>query len=96
MQSTPVQRMPMSWPEKVQKLRPEQIANQATWGRVPDVDMTKAASHSIRVVPAGSTTATLMNELDPGITTQTVTEGRGWAQPPRAQGLNAVHGRTMR
>lgn len=91
-----LERMPASWPNRTQKLRPEQIANQATWGRVPETDMTKAASHSIRVVPAGSTTITIMNELDPGISESTVGEGRGWSDPPRGYGHVAVHGRAMR
>lgn len=91
-----LERMPTSWPDRVQKLRPEQIANQATWGRVPETDMIKAASHSIRVIPAGSTTITLFNEMDPGIEEETVGEGRGWSEPPRGYGHVAVHGRAMR
>lgn len=91
-----MERMPASWPEKTQKLRPEQIAAQATWARVPETDLIKAASHTIRVAPAGSTTITEMFELDPGITEQTVTEGRGWAAPPRSYGRLAVHGRGNR
>lgn len=91
-----MERMPQNWPSRIQKLRPEQIATQATWGRVPETDAVKAASHVIRSVPAGSTTITEMFELDPGITAQTVGEGRGWNLPPRAYGHVAVHGRTMR
>lgn len=86
----------MSWPNRVQKLRPEQIADRSTWGRVPETDMIKAASHMIRVVPVGSTTITEMFELDPGISGETVGEGRGWSEPPRGYGPVAVHGRCMR
>jgi hypothetical protein len=89
-----LERMPMNWPNKIQKLRPEQIADRQTWGRVPETDMIKAASHVIRVVPAGSSTVTEMFELDPGISGYG--EGRGWSEPPRGQGLVAVHGRAMR
>lgn len=91
-----MERMPADWPNRVQKLRPEQIANQATWGRVPETDMIKAASHMIRVIPAGSTTITVMNEMDPGISEETVGEGRGWSDPPRGYGPVAVHGKGMR
>lgn len=79
-----------------QKLRDEQIANQSTWGRVPETDMIKAASHSIRVVPVGSTTITIMNELDPGISEESVGEGRGWTDVPKSYGPIAIHGRGMR
>lgn len=91
-----MERMPASWPNRTQKLRPEQIANQATWGRVPETDMIKAASHVIRSVPARSTTVTEMFELDPGISGMTVGEGRGWSEVPRSEAPVAVHGRVMR
>lgn len=79
-----------------QKLRPEQIATMQTWARVPETDLIKAASHVIRVTPVGSTTVTQMFELDPGITEATMTEGRGWLDPPRTYGQLAVHGRAVR
>lgn len=88
--------MQVGRPGRVQKLRPDQIANQSTWGRVPETDMIKAASHMIRVVPVGSTTITHMFELDPGISEETVGEGRGWSDPPRSYGNVAVHGRALR
>lgn len=88
--------MPGDWSTMVGKLRPSQIADQQTWGRVPETDMIKAASHTIRVVPVGSTTVTQMFELDPGISGSTVGEGRGWQSPPRSYGQVAVHGRGMR
>lgn len=78
------------------KLRPEQIADRSTWGRVPEADAVKAASHMIRVVPVGSTTITQMFELDPGISGATVGEGRGWFEPPQGYGPVAVHGRCLR
>lgn len=81
---------------RAQKLTDGQIADRSTWGRVPETDMVKAASHSIRSVPAGSTTITVMNDLDPGISGETVGEGRGWSEPPRGYGPVAVHGRCMR
>lgn len=82
-------------PGRVQKLRPDQIATQQTWARVPETDMVKAASHMIRVRPAGSTTITEMFELDPGIGGATVGEGRGWQEAPRGYGNVAVHGKAM-
>lgn len=88
--------MPAEWPNRVSKLRPAQIANQATWGRVPETDMIKAASHVIRVAPAGSSTVTEMFELDPGISGATVGEGRGWSEIPRGHGPVVAHGRVMR
>lgn len=84
------------WFGKVEKLRPEQIATRSTWGRVPDVDMSKAAAHIIRVRPEGNSTVTEMFELDPGITSETVGEGRGWSVVPAGNGSVAVHGRGMR
>lgn len=88
--------MPL-WPQyPIQKLTEGQIATRTTWDRVPETDVVKAASHVIRVVPAGSTTITEMFELDPGISGQTVGEGRGWFDPPRTYGRLAVHGRCQR
>jgi hypothetical protein len=81
---------------RAQKLTDGQIADRSTWGRVPETDMIKAASHSIRSVPAGSTTITLFNELDPGISGETVGEGRGWSEPPRGYGPVQAHGRVTR
>lgn len=84
------------WRSKTEKLRPEQIAQRRTWGRVPDTDMTKAAAHTIRVRPEGNSTCTEMFELDPGISGETVGEGRGWSAVPAGNGSVAVHGRCMR
>jgi hypothetical protein len=85
----------VNFPAGIAKLRPEQIANRLTWGVVPDKDMTKAAQHSIRVVPKHGYTVAWVNELDPGISTETVGEGE-WREPPRGDGSVAVHGRCMR
>lgn len=84
------------WQGGVQKLRPEQLAHQRTWARVPDIDMISAASHIIRVTPSNGVTITEMFELDPGISGESVGEGRGWLEPPRGYGSNCVHGRCMR
>ena len=84
------------WYGKVEKLRPEQIAQRSTWGRVPDVDMSKAAAHVIRVRPEHNSTVTEMFELDPGISGETVGEGRGWSAVPAGSGSVAIHGRGMR
>lgn len=88
--------MQVGRPGRVQKLRPDQIANQQTWARVPETDLIKAASSMIRVVPSGSTTITHMFELDPGISGETVGEGRGWTEVPQSYGNVAVHGRVLR
>ncbi|MGH7484144.1 MAG: hypothetical protein ACREMY_00895 [bacterium] len=86
-----------AWFSKTEKLHNGQIAAQKTWGGVPDVNMTKAAMHVIRVRPAGGGySVTEMFELDPGIVGATVTEGRGWKVIPAGSGQLAVHGRTMR
>lgn len=50
----------------VGKFRPEQIATQKTWDRVPDGDTTFAAMHVIHVVPKDNTTVTRVNPVDPG------------------------------
>lgn len=85
-----------AWFSKTEKLRPEQIAQRSTWGRVPDMDMKKAAQHVIRVVPKDGYTVTEMFELDPGISGQTVGEGRGWQFAPAGYGQIMIHGRAMR
>jgi hypothetical protein len=83
-------------PAGVAKLRPAQIANRRTWGTVPDRDMTKAALHIIHTAPKDGFTVTYMNELDPGISEESVGEGTGWQVTPRSHGDVAVHGRGMR
>ena len=85
-----------AWYPMTQKLRPEQIAQRSTWGRVPDVDMSKAAAHIVRVIPSNASTTTEMFELDPGISGETVGEGRGWSVIPTGDAPVAIHGRIMR
>lgn len=63
----------------VGKLGAGQIANQQTWGRVADDQMSAAAMHAIRIVPMNGTTVTYVNPLDPS--------GDGsneWLDPPCA------------
>lgn len=86
---------PVSWRGYTQKLRPEQIADRSTWGVVPETDMIKAASHMIRVQPAGASTVTEMFELDPGISGERAGEGRGWTAPPRPYAPVTHHGRVL-
>lgn len=50
----------------VGRFRPEQIAHQSTWARVPDSDTTFAAMHMIHVIPSNGSTETRVNPLDPG------------------------------
>lgn len=77
----------------VQKLRPEQIATRSTWGRVPDVDMTKAAMRVVHVVPAGATTITAVNELDPGTLGESVgDDSRLWFDRPASYGYVTTAG----
>ena len=83
-------------PAGVGRLRPAQIAQRATWGMVPDKEMTKAAMHVIRIRPANGYTIAYVNELDPGISDESVGEGTGWQDSPRGYGNVAVHGRAMR
>lgn len=87
---------PNAWYSKTEKLRPEQISHQSTWGRVPDTDMARAAAHVVRVVPGDGFLMTEMFELDPGIAGETVGEGRGWKVVPAGYGKLAIHGRAQR
>jgi hypothetical protein len=81
---------------RMQKLRIEQVATRKTWGRVPDTDMSKAALHVVHVIPAGSTTITMMNQLDPGLYGETVGEdSRPWFDAPSTYGYVAKHGKGM-
>ena len=50
----------------VGRFRPEQIAHQNTWDRVPDSDTTFASMHIIHVVPSNGSTETRVNPIDPG------------------------------
>ncbi|MGH7483981.1 MAG: hypothetical protein ACREMY_00070 [bacterium] len=84
------------WFSKTEKLRPEQIAQRSTWGRVPDIDMAKATQYVITVRPSNGSTVTEMFELDPGISGATVGEGRGWSVIPSAEAPVAIHGRGSR
>lgn len=74
---------PSNYPAQVGKLRPEQIAQRSTWGRVPDAQSALAAMHVIHVAPAGSTTVTRLNPLDPGTVSRGAPDDRhdayiGW------------------
>lgn len=85
------------FPGGAQKLRPDQIAQRSTWGRVPNTEMTSAAMHSITVIPARSTTITMVNELDPALYGESADESSTlWFDPPAGYGHNAIHGRAMR
>jgi len=87
---------PVNFPAGIAKLRDSQIANRSTWGVVPDRDMTKAAQHIVRVIPGNAYTLCYVNELDPGISEESVGEGRGWQVAPRGYGNVVVHGRALR
>lgn len=65
------------YPPSVGKLRPEQIANQATWEHVPDDEQKAAAMTAIRTVNKNGSTETTVNPLDPG--DQSTNE---WNVPP--------------
>ena len=53
-------------PGQVCRYRPEQVANQANWGIIPEEEATFASMHLIHVVPANGSTETRVNPLDPG------------------------------
>lgn len=57
--------MTVGMPGQVGRLRPAQIAQQSTWDGVPQPQRTEAAMHTIHVVPAGSSTVTYVNPMDP-------------------------------
>lgn len=80
----------------IQKLTTGQIATRSTWGRVPETDTIKAASHMIRMVPANHVFVTQVNELDPGTIGMTAGEGRGWFEPNGDHGRVCIHGRCLR
>lgn len=78
---------PSNHPPVVGKLTPDQIASRSTWTGVPDRSATLAAMHVIRVVPAGSTTVTHLNPLDPATIGEVAYgETSGWYEGPAAAG----------
>ena len=58
----------------VGKLSDFQVANQATWGGVPDAEMSVAAMHIVHTVPSNRSTCTYVNALDPA----QQPDSRGW------------------
>ena len=78
-----------TYPPAVGRLRPEQIAQMSTWDRVPDAQSELAALHIIHVTPAGGTTVTHLNPLDPA-TDLVAGDGDdpyiGWVARPGALG----------
>lgn len=76
---------PSNYPPRVGKLRPEQIAQRSTWGRVPDRQSAMAAAHIVHVMPAGASTVTHLNPMDPGTVSRTSPDDRhdgyiGWLE----------------
>lgn len=53
-------------PGLVGRFRPEQIAHQSTWTRIPDSDTTFASMHVIHMVAANGSTETRVNPVDAG------------------------------
>lgn len=76
---------PSNYPPRVGKLRPEQIAQRSNWTRVPDRQAAMAAAHIVHVVPAGATTVTHLNPMDPGTVSRGADDDRhdaylGWLE----------------
>ena len=58
--------MSIGYPPSVRRFRPEQIAQQSTWTRVPEGKRVSMSMHIIHVVPANASTLTYVNPVDPG------------------------------
>lgn len=50
---------------RIGKFRPEQIAHQSTWTKVPENERQVASYHVIHVVPSNGSTETIVNPTDP-------------------------------
>jgi hypothetical protein len=50
----------------VNKFRPDQIAQQSTWTRIPEAQRTVASMRIIHIVPSNGSTVTYVNPIDPG------------------------------
>lgn len=82
---------PSNYPAAVGRFRPEQIAQRATWGVVPDDQMRTAAMHAVHVVPANGSTVTEVNPLDPG--TVDDADPALWLDTPHGYGYVSKAGR---
>ena len=58
--------MQVGYPASVGRFKPEQIAQQATWTRVPEAQRVEMSMHVIHMVPANGSTLTYVNPVDPG------------------------------
>lgn len=88
---------PSNYPPSVGKFRDEQIATRRTWSRVPDAQTAAAAMHVIHVIPAGASTVTHLNPLDPGTVADAGLDngdaGLGWLERPADPGRLLPAGR---
>jgi hypothetical protein len=71
---------PSNYPPRVGKFTDDQIAQRSTWSRVPDADVATAAMHIIHIAPAGASTVTVVNRMDPA-TVADDADG-GWLEAP--------------
>jgi hypothetical protein len=58
--------MNIGYPPSINKFRPEQIAQQSTWTKVPEEKRVETSVHVIHIVPSNASTITYVNPLDPG------------------------------
>lgn len=62
-----MERMPdIGYPPTINKFRPEQIAQQASWTVIPEARRVEASMHIIHSIPANGSTLTYVNPVDPG------------------------------
>lgn len=74
--------------ELVGKLHTGQIAQRSTWSGVGNEEVATMAMHTIRCIPVGSTTVTMVNPLDPG-----TADGSGWVETPMHYPADVRHRR---
>jgi len=68
------------FPGGVGRFRDVQVANRVQWQVIPDDQTMLASLHTVNVQPAGATTITRVNPLDPG---STIDSGGGVENEPR-------------
>jgi hypothetical protein len=58
--------MSIGYPASVGRFRPEQIAQQKTWTKIPEEQRVNASLHVIHMIPSNGSTITHINPVDPG------------------------------
>lgn len=84
---------PSNWPGGVNNLMPAQIARRGTWTALPDIPGSHlSALHAIETTPTVTSSATILNPLDPGSVDDIPrTEyGASWLTRPGATRIGAT------